>query len=457
MSFSTGFGPSITCPNCQRPFATQIHQIIDVGRDPSAKARLLSGQNNTAVCPHCGYRLAIGTPLLYHDPAKQLLLVYVPMELGLPQAEQERVIGGLMKALMDGIPNEQRRGYLFQPRPVLSMQGLIEAILEADGVTPEMLAAQRAKARLVETFLQADSDALPDLVAQHDDTIDMEFFQIISAAAQNALQAGREDMARHIMDVRDRLMALSTAGRQAIKELELQEQAIQDVAQALTELGQEATREDFLDLVIGFADDDQRLQALVGLQFPLFDYAFFQELAGRIEQADDGEKTRLETLRDRLLELASLIRQRQEMVVRAATRVLRDILSSEDMDAAIRRNLPLIDETFLMVLLANIGAAEDKKDVQASARLKQVYDRVLEVLDESAPPELRFINELLQQPSVEEARALVDARAAGLGQELLQYMDMLMQDLAARGDQRTLDRLMPLRDYVADVLGQPAS
>ena len=159
-----GGGQTIQCPNCGQPFSMPVEQIIDVGRDPAAKARLLAGQVNVAHCPNCGFRVALGTPLAYHDPAHELLLTFVPMDLGLNKQDQERAIGSLVNAVMNSIPNEQRRGYLFQPKSVLTMQGLIEAILAADGVTPEMLEAQRAKVRLAETLLQTDIEQLPGLV-----------------------------------------------------------------------------------------------------------------------------------------------------------------------------------------------------------------------------------------------------------------------------------------------------
>ena len=70
----------------------QLEQILDVGRDPQAKQRLLSGRTNLVTCPNCGYQAMLGTPLIYHDPAKQLLLLYIPMELNLPAQEQNKLI-----------------------------------------------------------------------------------------------------------------------------------------------------------------------------------------------------------------------------------------------------------------------------------------------------------------------------------------------------------------------------
>lgn len=454
---SGGGGQSVQCPNCGQPFSMPVQQVIDVGRDPSAKARLLAGQVNAANCPNCGFRVALGTPLVYHDPAKELLMTFVPMDLGLNKQDQERVVGSLLKAVMNSIPAEQRRGYLFQPKSALTMQGLIEAILAADGVTPEMLEAQRAKVRLAETLLQTDADQLPDLIKQHDAQIDLDVLDIITSAAENAIRSGREDMAQHAMAIRDAVLQQSTAGQEAMKAAEAQEAALQAVMEAVQGLGENPTLDQFLDLVISFADDEDKLQAIVGMQYQAFNYNFFEALSARIDAASGEEQTRLETLRTRLTELTDLIRQQQEALAQVAVQTLEDILRSEDVEQAVARNLGRIDETFLMVLSANIQAAEQRQDLMMSSRLKKIREIVMGLVQQSAPPELQFVSSLLQASSPDEARQLIDAQASGFGPSLLEFMDVLLQDVEARGDQKLIDRLVELRGYAAQVLGQPAS
>src|SRR5687767_5532912 len=136
---------TINCPSCRQPFSALLEQLIDVGLDPTAKERLLSGRVNLVTCPHCGYRGMVGTPLVYHDPDKKLAIIYVPMELNLQQTERERLIGDFTNALMRSLPEEAPKGYLLQPRTALTLQGLTEQVLEADGITPEMLDQERRK------------------------------------------------------------------------------------------------------------------------------------------------------------------------------------------------------------------------------------------------------------------------------------------------------------------------
>jgi hypothetical protein len=37
----------ISCPNCRQPVAADIDQVFDLGTDPSAKQRILSGVTMT--------------------------------------------------------------------------------------------------------------------------------------------------------------------------------------------------------------------------------------------------------------------------------------------------------------------------------------------------------------------------------------------------------------------------
>ncbi|MBZ0286307.1 MAG: CpXC domain-containing protein, partial [Anaerolineae bacterium] len=158
---------TIACPNCRQPINAVVENLIDATSDPEAKVRLLTGRTNTVQCPNCGVTSTVAAPMLYHDGSKELLISFMPMELGLPKEQQERMMGDLMRELTSQLPKESIRGYLFQPRQALTMQGLVDQILQADGVTPEMMEAQKATVRLIETLLQASDDALPEVVRQN--------------------------------------------------------------------------------------------------------------------------------------------------------------------------------------------------------------------------------------------------------------------------------------------------
>ena len=94
----------INCPNCKSPIVADVTQLFDAAQDPSLKSRLLSGMANFVQCQVCGYQGALATPIVYHDPEKELLLTFVPAEIGLPRDEQEKLIGGLINQAVNRLP-----------------------------------------------------------------------------------------------------------------------------------------------------------------------------------------------------------------------------------------------------------------------------------------------------------------------------------------------------------------
>jgi len=136
---------TISCPACRTQFVGNLTQIIDVGLEPQLKSLFLNGSLNVVQCPNCGSITRVSTPLLYHDPEHELFMIHIPMEMGMPHDEEQKMIGQLVRRAMDRLPAEQRKGYMLQPQTVISMQTFMEKVLETEGITPEMLAEQREK------------------------------------------------------------------------------------------------------------------------------------------------------------------------------------------------------------------------------------------------------------------------------------------------------------------------
>ena len=91
----------VNCPNCRQPVVAEIDQLFDLNTDPTAKQRLLSGAVNIVNCQVCGYQGGLATPIVYHDPEKELLLTFVPPELNMARDDQERAIGALINQVMN--------------------------------------------------------------------------------------------------------------------------------------------------------------------------------------------------------------------------------------------------------------------------------------------------------------------------------------------------------------------
>src|SRR5689334_1366303 len=186
----------LACPNCRTPMRAQVFTVIDVGVQPELKNYLLAGQLNLAVCPNCGTPAMVAAPLIYHDPAKQLFLVHFPQQLNARPEEQERFIGDATQAIMRGLPADAPRGYLLNARRFLTLNSLVDTILEADGISREMVEAQRARVDLIGLLAEAyeqGEEQLANAVEQNKDKLDYEFFATLTAFGEASAQGGRDD------------------------------------------------------------------------------------------------------------------------------------------------------------------------------------------------------------------------------------------------------------------------
>jgi hypothetical protein len=443
---------TIPCAQCRQPVRVTILSLIDAGQDPQAKIGLLSGRLNSAICPACGTPNNVLAPMMYHDASKELLISYVPMELGLPKDAQEKVIGELMREVTSSLPQGSFKAYLLQPRQALTMQGLIDQVLQADGITPEMMEAQRSRVRLVEQFLQAPDEQLPGLIQQHDAQIDAQFMQTMTLILQQVMSEGRQAAAQRIAEIQNYIVEGSSFGQQLMAQAQAQEETIQAVADDLNALGEGAGRPEIIGLVLQYAGDEQRLQAMVGLIRPMLDYQFFQELTAEIAKAPSADRDRYEAARESLLAFTAMVDQQAQAAVAEAVGLLQEIIASPEPDAVIEENLPYLDNTFMQVLTANIQEATRRNDLNASARLKDVYQRVMTALSANMPPELRFVNELLNAPTPDAARQMIAARAKEFGPGLLEAIDILAQQIQGQGSPAVLEKLQFVRAEIAGSL-----
>ncbi len=443
----------IQCTNCGNQFGAIVETLVDASQDPTAKQRLLSGGLNVMQCPKCSYQMMVGSPLLYHDASKDLLIGFVPMELNMNNDQQEKALGDLMRELTARIPQNQFRGYLFQPRRALSMQHLVEQVLQADGVTPEMIEAQKARARLIEQIMEAAEPALAVLVQENDAKIDAAFFQTMTLMAQRLASAGSPDVAQQVVMVQARVAELSSYGKQAMQRVREEEAIVEQIANEVEALGADADRPEFLDMIIHYQSDPVRLRALVGLVRPVFDEIFFQEMNVAIGRAPADQRLNLETLRTTLTKMIQEADTQSQEAIRAAVQLLQQIVNAPDLDEALRNYITLIDGTFLSVLEANLQQAQHGGDQMLFERLAEIYQRVSAIIEDSMPPTLRFINEMLATPSDEDALNLLVKRAQEFGADLVATMDAVEAALAHRGDNDLLSKLVFLRAQAERILG----
>jgi hypothetical protein len=520
----------VQCPACGHRFTTELIQIVDVGSDPRLKERLLSAQLNVASCPQCGSSGAMNGPLLYHDPAHDLLLSYMPMEVSLSQDQRERLIGDLLRQLMDSIPPEARKGYLFNPQAILTMDGLYQRILEAEGIPPEVLERQRRQGRLLSRLLAASDSELEPLAREDDALLDEEFFQLLASVIHSARRAGQDEEVQRVRALRNRLLGIASWSREAgltPQMLDQQEARLQllerfleagedqwpelarandgeldysffqlltaliegtggESAESLTRLrqrlveltsagkevraSQEAvrelraaadkagglTRQVLLDRILQAAGD-AAVETLALAGAPLIDYSFFLLMADRIDDAekrgDQQEAKRLAALREKLVTLTDEWEQARTAEMERVNGQIDELLQAEDIEAAVRRVIPEVSELLLSLLATRAQAARKAGEEATAARFEDLLDRILSEVRSAAPPEIQFINEMLELEDETAMRLALEERQEEITPLVLEVMKEMSGDLRSAGRTTIAGRLQKLYELATQVAG----
>jgi len=404
-----------------------VEQLFDVAHDPGAKQRLLSGLSNYVRCPYCGYEGRLATPIVYHDADKELLLTYFPSELGMPMQEQEKLIGPLITQVTNRLPPEKRKAYLLKPMAHLTFDSLIETILGKDGITPEMIRAQRERLSLLDRLMQSPADVRAEIIRQNAHLIDEQFFALFSRLLQAALQSGQESLARPMAELQKQLLTESEYGRQ------LQESVgeLEAAARSLQEAGKTLTREKLLDLILQ-APSEARLKAYVSLARQGLDYLFFQNLSERIDRASGEERKRLESLRERLLEYVNEIDRQIEARYKQAQELVEKILAQEDVAAATHAHLGAFTQEAIDIVQTLLRQASEKNDYVRMGKLQ----KMLEVLQAaSTPPEVELIEQLLDAPDAASLENMLAANEGMLNEAFLEALSSLVAQAEAQRGQ----------------------
>jgi hypothetical protein len=418
----------IACPNCRQLIKANVEQLFDVTQDPQAKQRLLGGGSNMARCPHCGYQGRLATPVVYHDNEKELLLTFFPPELNVPLNEQEKILGPLIKKVMDSLQPEKRKAYLLNPSANLTYESMIKVILGKDGVTPEMLKEQQDRVQVIERLLQASSkDVRSELVKQNAKLMDEQFFALFSRLAQGAAASGQEPVARAMIDLQKQLLEETDFGRQlqeTVREMEAAQKSLQEAGQGLT-------REKLLELVIA-SPSDARLKAYVSMARGGMDYQFFQMLTEKIDKASGDEKAKLEKIRERALELTNELDKQLEARYKQAQEFVESLLAQDDVTKAIQDNLDGISQDVVDIMNQMLRQASEKNDYARMGKLQKMMEVLRSV---STPPEVAFVEQLLDLPDQASLEQTLEANKAMINDQFMQALIGLVAQVDQAAEQ----------------------
>lgn len=437
----------LTCPQCGTPYTAEVHQVVDSKRTPELKQHLLNGTLNVAVCPNCGAGGQIATLMLFHDPEYETFMVHVPQELNLDTMQREQVIGQLTKQVMDNMPQEERRAYMFQPQIMLNWQTFMEKVLETEGITPEMIARQKKQSELLQTLLKADKDVQDVLLKERADEIDETFFAMLQSFMDMASQTNSEKDLLAITNLRYRLMTETEAG----KRMEQQQMALHKLSQAAKKQGGLSPAM-LAEHIVANQAHEHVVDALVMAGQGALQYEFFSHLTAEIEKAEKGgnkaSAERLTALRADLLNLYEGMQEQSKNMVEEALATLNAILNAPDKQQALAENAQKIDEAFMAILSAKMNDAEQQNDIPQFQALNEIHSLIYAQMEQAMPPQVQLLNQLVRAESPEQQKQLLNENNELVSEELVQLLDQVMEQAGGQGQEELNGRLQSVKTLI---------
>lgn len=437
----------LTCPQCGTPYLAEVHQVVDSKHTPQLKQQLLNGQLNVAVCPNCGAGGQMATIILFHDAEYEMFMVHVPQELNLNTMQREQMIGQLTKQVMDDMPPEERRAYMFQPQIMLNWQSFMEKVLETEGITPEMIARQKKQSELLQTFIKADKDVQDVLLKERANEIDETFFAMLQQFVDMAAQMQDNKQMVKLTNLRARLMTETAVG-----------QRMEQQQMALHKLSRQAKKEGGLtpamlaEHVIANQEQQHVVDALVMAGQGALQYEFFSHFSAEIEKLEKaGDKAsveRLKALRADLLNLYEGMQEQSKNMMQEALNTLNTVLQAPDKNQALAENAQKIDEAFMAVLAARMNEAEQKNDMLQFQALNEIHSLIYAQMEQTLPPHVQLLNQLVRSESPDEQVQLLDENEQFVSDDLVQLIDQVMEQAGERGQDDLNGRLQSVKTLV---------
>ena len=97
----------ITCPRCRHEQTVELYESINVKTDPALRDLLMANQVNVVTCGNCEFGFRVDKTLVYHDPARRVLIYWIPAaEADYEQGEEQ--FGELLRQMNAVLPDDLR-------------------------------------------------------------------------------------------------------------------------------------------------------------------------------------------------------------------------------------------------------------------------------------------------------------------------------------------------------------
>lgn len=281
---------------------------------------------------------------------------------------------------------------------------------------------------MIERLLQVTTkDVRSEIIKQNANLIDEQFFALFSRIAQNAMAGGQEPIARALIDIQKQLLEETEVGRklqESVGELEA-------ASKVLQEAGQNLTREKLLEFVLE-SKTDARLRAYVSLARSGMDYIFFQTLSEKIDKAEGGERKKLESIREKLLDYVNEVDKQLEARFKQAQEFVESLLAQDDIEKAAQENLEGFSQDAVDVVNQLLRQASEKNDYTRMGKLQKMV-QVLQAAS-APPPEVAFIEKLVQAPDSATVEKMLKENDAMVNQQFVEALSGLVAQFESQGE-----------------------
>jgi hypothetical protein len=281
---------------------------------------------------------------------------------------------------------------------------------------------------VIERLLQATSpDVRSEIIKQNLKLLDEQFFALFSRLAQSATASGQEPVARAMVELQKQLLEETDFGRQlreTVGEMEAAQKALQEAGQGLT-------REKLLELVIE-SPSEARRRAFVSIARGGMDYQFFQLLTERIDKSTGDEKSKLEIVRDRILELTNELDKQIEARYKQAQEFVESLLAQDNIEKAVQDNLDGFTQDAVDIINQMLRQASEKSDYVRMGKLQKMTEILRSV---STPPEVAFVEQLLDAPDQASLEKMLDDNKAMINDQFMQALIGLVAQVDQAAEQ----------------------
>lgn len=93
----------ISCPKCGHAQDVELYDSVNVVENPGLRDDLMANRLNSVTCAQCGFSFRVDKALLYHDPARKIMIHLQPLQ-DRPRGDAERQFSESLDAVNGLLP-----------------------------------------------------------------------------------------------------------------------------------------------------------------------------------------------------------------------------------------------------------------------------------------------------------------------------------------------------------------